>query len=87
MAKYASEEYICIVKGHGGSDLHHIYHQGSHPEFKDEPWNLLPVTHLIHQQIHAMGLNRAASQYKPIEIWLNNHNWTKCPVLLKWVHK
>lgn len=83
MAKYASEGFVCIVTGKPGADLHHVKTRKSGGP--DEPWNLLSVSHDIHNEIHAKGLYSVSRKYPQIRAFLINHGWEFDAVLLKWV--
>ena len=84
MAKYAGDHVQCIVTGKFGADLHHIYTQKAYPEFKDFKWNLLPVCHQIHQEIHTSSLRTCALKYTAINEWLKKNKWHFDMSMKKW---
>lgn len=86
MAKYCGPEIICIVTGRPGADLHHLYTRRAHPKFKDEVWNLMPITHSVHQLIHSRGLNWAVCEMKPIFDWLVAMGWSYDEYARRWMH-
>ncbi len=73
MAKYACESFKCVVYHTSGADLHHIITRKAGG--LDERWNLLPVAHAIHNEIHSQGLVRCATKYPAIKEWLISHGW------------
>ncbi len=82
--KYYSSDTPCVVTGAMMVDLHHVKSRASGG--KDEPHNLMPLIHRLHQELHTIGLNRFAQKYDRVREWLIAHEWYFCPVLLKWQH-
>jgi len=86
MAKYASEDFICVVTGERGADKHHIYTRKANPELKDKQWNAIPICHKLHEEWHKKGTAYMASNYLAIAKWLKANGWAWDAVLLKWWH-
>lgn len=84
-AKYYSSDKPCVVTGQMLVDLHHVKSRGSSGNI-DEPWNLLPIIHPLHQEIHTIGLVRFAEKYQAVHEWLLRHDWYICPLKLTWKH-
>ncbi len=82
MAKYAAEEFICIITGAPNADAHHIRHRGTGGE--DVEWNLIYLKHELHQELHAIGLKTFADKYFPFKQWLIDHEWIELSG--KWKH-
>ncbi len=73
MAKYASNEFKCVVCLKPGADLHHIKTRKSGGP--DESWNLLPICHAKHVEAHSIGLIKLADRYPAIKAWLLDNGW------------
>lgn len=82
MAKYVDPERRCIATGKLGVDLHHVRSRGAGGS--DEPHNLMPVSHKVHQYIHQVGLREASAVYPGIKDWLLKNGWRFDYVLLRW---
>lgn len=78
-------DLICIVSGLRG-EIHHIYTRKAHPDLKDTPWNMIPVSRAIHMEWHNSGTDKMAKKYHQIRIWLRDNGWARDPVLMKWEH-
>jgi len=56
-----------------GADLHHVKSRGAGGG--DDSWNLIPVCHRIHQEIHSKGICALAKQHAAILNWLLSNGW------------
>jgi hypothetical protein len=79
--KYCGPDVYCIVTGAPDSDVHHPKSRGSGGP--DEPWNMMPLAHRLHQECHNIGLKRFAEKYPAVKQWLLDHQWT---LDRKWRH-
>lgn len=82
--KYYDQFAVCVATGEVGCDLHHVKTRGSGG--LDEPWNLIPVSHAIHMEIHSKGLVWASLKYPGIRTWLLEHGWFLEEQRGKWKH-
>lgn len=83
--KYIAEDEYCVVSGDGpGVALHHVKTRGSGGG--DEPWNLMPLSFRMHNEVHQMGLTTFADRHPAARAWLTERGWILDPVLLRWVH-
>lgn len=85
MARYASEGFTCVVTGCPGADAHHLITRKSGGS--DEPWNLIYLSHALHQEVHSIGMMRFAQKYPAVRDWLIRNDWRIDPLLLKWKHQ
>jgi len=83
--KYTDPEAFCVVTGERGVDLHHIKTRGSGGT--DDAWNLIPLTHRLHVEVHAIGLNKFAEKYPPAKAWLLCNAWELEAFRNRWVHE
>lgn len=65
-------------------DLHHIYTRGAGGG--DEDWNLMPLTHEMHQKIHNVGLTTFTVLHPEAKAWLMKNNWYFEAVINRWRH-
>ena len=73
----------CIISGRQDPDIHHVLTVGSGGP--DLPWNLLPIAHRYHQEVHQTGLNKFAQRYSQVRLWLISNGWTFCLIKNKWI--
>ena len=74
---------ICGKQTEGGNCFHHLMSRKSHPEFKDDPRNMIPVCFLCHTEIfHKLTLVEVADKYQSVKEFLLNNNWQI--ILNKW---
>ena len=85
MAKYAGEHVTCIVTGAPGSDLHHLKTRASGGT--DDEYNLIPLSHMLHVQLHSKGLNYMADKFPAIHGWLVQHGWEWDEYSKRWIHE
>lgn len=76
----------CIATGFKADEEHHVYGQKSHPEYKNEKWNRIPVSRGIHQEWHLKGTKYMADKYFTIKVWLHNQGWVFCETREKYTH-
>ena len=86
MAKYASEDFRCILTGFCGATLHHLYTQGSRPDLRNEEWNLIPVIQLYHDLFHKRGTAYMAKSFPSVRYWLLDKGWEFDEFSGKWRH-
>lgn len=79
--KYKSNE-PCCVSGNAEAEYHHIKTRGAGGT--DDTFNMMPLTHPLHQECHQIGLSRFVEKYSRARLWLIKHGWSFDPVLLKW---
>lgn len=84
MPKYCGPEVYCVVTGSGGADLHHVKSRKSGGT--DEQFNMIPLSHRLHQLWHNKGAVYMAENYPEIRGWLMANNWYLCVVRGKWTH-
>lgn len=65
-------------------DLHHIQTRKSGGS--DALWNLMPLVHPLHQQVHGMGLRLFAQRHPSVKQWLLANGWEFDEIALKWRH-
>ena len=68
----------CVVCGEsrdGYVTFHHIYTRKAYPEFENEPWNLMPMCQIHHNEIHSIGANRFAQKYVKAAQWFKDNGW------------
>jgi hypothetical protein len=82
--KYCGPDVRCIVTGKRGGDLHHIKSRGAGGT--DESFNMIPLSHELHQEWHMKGTHLMAEKYVAINEWLRENGWYICLVKKKWVH-
>lgn len=89
MAKYAGEHIKCIVFNSPGAEYHHIYTRGANPgaEWIDEPWNIIPVCHELHNLFHKEGTSYMAKRFPSIKAWLERNGWEYDNFAKKWRHE
>ena len=83
MAKYASEDFQCIVTGKYGADKHHIITKKSGGS--DDPCNLMPLKHALHQEAGLIGMTKFARKYPKAKLWLLEYGWEFDETRQKWV--
>lgn len=81
--KYYSSDKRCIVTGFSPVDLHHVKTRGSGGT--DDAWNLMPLAHALHVDVHAIGLTAFAERYPEATNWLKDNGWILCELRKKWV--
>jgi hypothetical protein len=84
VAKYASEDIVCTVMGSNGAEHHHLVSRGAGGT--DDPHNMIPLCSALHRMAHSKGLRYMADKFPAIRVWLKEHDWEFCPVMLKWRH-
>jgi hypothetical protein len=82
MAKYQSNTAKCIITGQTPVDLHHVRTRAANGS--DEPYNLMPLIHPMHQMVHQIGLKRFSEEFPEVRAWLIKHGWELCPITFKW---
>lgn len=80
--RYSGPDVKCIVTQQMGSDLHHVITRGAGGS--DHPANLMPLCHLLHQEVHLIGLVKLSNKYPQVQAWLIDNGWEM--VLGKWYH-
>lgn len=83
--KYQCQHTACTISGSSPVDLHHV--QSRKSGGGDEPWNLMPLDHRYHQELHQLGLLKMSEKYPQVKKWLSDNGWQYCTVLLKWTNK
>jgi hypothetical protein len=76
----------CIVTGLEEADTHHIYTRKAWPQYKDEPWNKMPLCHTLHMRWHERGGKYMSDVYPKIKAWLLNNGWEYDSFAGKWIH-
>lgn len=80
---YVSEIMKCVVCGAPGVDLHHIKTRGAGGG--DEEFNLMPLCHKSHVEVHNIGLLSFSKKYPEVKRWLVRNGW-ELLMSKKWVH-
>jgi len=80
--KYYSETEPCIVTKKIGVDLHHI--KSRKAGGTDDTFNLMPLTHELHNECHNTGLTSFSRKYVQVNNWLVFNGWQQCPLTRKW---
>jgi hypothetical protein len=83
--RYWSETECCIICGCQGVDLHHVKSRGAGGS--DLDYNLMPLAHKYHQELHTIGLNTMSIKYPQVEDWLHKNGWEYEPYAERWVHE
>lgn len=83
--KYQSENHRCCVTGQSPVDLHHLKTRAAGGG--DEDWNLMPLIHSLHVEIHQIGLKRFIEKYPEARAWLIAHDWDFDLLFCKWSHR
>ena len=71
--RYVDENGICVVCRFKGVDLHHIKTRKSGGS--DSKFNLLPLCHRHHVEIHNSGTTSFVKKYHWVGKWLVKNNW------------
>ena len=75
----------CVISGAPGpNDPSHVKSRGSHGD--DVEWNICPLAHKYHQELHKIGAVTFANKYPRYRQWLLDNGWQFDEVLQKWVH-
>lgn len=75
----------CVITGNfPPNDPHHVKSKGSGGP--DEPWNLCPLRHDLHQEFHKIGISSFAEKYPAFKSWLEKNGWEYNDHLNKWRH-
>lgn len=82
--KYQCDKTPCIIEGKPPVDLHHVKTRKA--SGTDDVWNLMPLQHKYHQEIHSIGLKKMSEKYPAVKEWLDKNNWVFCDLLKKWSH-
>ena len=83
--KYTDPDAKCIITGKVGCDLHHWKTRGAGGP--DESWNLMPLSHDKHLEVHAKGKKWFCEKYPAVRHWLLNHGWDYCWLMCRWRHR
>jgi len=82
---FTDPEGHCIVTGFRGVVLHHLYSRGAHGEINEE-WNLMPLTVIMHTEVHWSGLVQFIKKHPQVETWLLQKGWYFEKLSKKWRH-
>jgi 5-methylcytosine-specific restriction endonuclease McrA len=77
MKNYKSNK-PCIACGEsrdGYVTFHHVYSKAAYPEYKNEPWNLMPVCQKHHNEAHSMPDRLFAAKYRSVQDWFDANGW------------
>ena len=75
----------CVVTGRTPVDVHHVKTKGSYGD--DVEWNLIPLIHEKHMELHQLGNERFANKYINFKLWLFKNDWEFDHLKNKWVHR
>jgi hypothetical protein len=76
----------CVATGKHGAEYHHLFTRKASPELENEPYNKIPLSRQCHIECHALGLTHFANKYSKVKQWLDLHEWTFCPITMKWTN-
>lgn len=82
--KYADPDKKCIICAKPNVDLHHVKSRGSGGT--DDDWNLMPLRHKYHQELHAIGMSEFIWKYPIVRVWLETNGWYYDDYAKKWLH-
>jgi hypothetical protein len=74
----------CLVCGRRGAVAHHVKSKGSGGS--DEPWNLMSLDLIHHNEVHSAGLTAFAAKYRTVHLWLLANGWEFDDQKRKWTH-
>lgn len=80
--RFFSSDKRCIVTGKVGVDLHHVKSRGSGGG--NEVFNLMPISHELHVEVHKIGLAKFAEKYPEVTGWLKSNGWEYCDLRARW---
>ena len=86
-SKYTDPNGYCLICGFLGVDLHHIKSRGSGG--KDDDWNIVPLCHPHHQELHQIGTVEFAENNYEFEMFLHSNGWELLELpdgSKKWIH-
>lgn len=67
----------CMVCAHTETTIgHHLITKGAGGP--DEMWNLIPLCHVHHDEVHKIGLYRFADRYPRVLAWVEYWGWEMC---------
>lgn len=69
-------EIACVVCGSMGTTVaHHVITKGAGGP--DELWNLIPLCHTHHHEVHRVGRDTFFGKYDRAYAWLLHYGWTR----------
>ena len=75
----------CVITGNPPpNDPSHCKSKGSFGD--DVSWNICPLRHDLHVELHKLGATTFANKYPKYKDWLVNNGWQFDEFLKKWVH-
>lgn len=75
----------CVISGAPGpNDPSHVSSVGSHAD--DVPWNICPLAHKYHVELHNSGASTFAKKYPAYKAWLIKNGWEYNELLDRWLH-
>jgi hypothetical protein len=83
--KFYSSDTPCCITGEFNVDLHHVKTRAAGGT--NDKWNLMPLSHRFHVEVHAMGLLTFAMKYPQARNWLKKNGWEFCEGSRKWRRK
>lgn len=64
----------CVITGNPPpNDPHHLKSKGSFGD--DVEWNLIPLKHELHRELHKAGMTKFADKYPEFKKWLLTNGW------------
>lgn len=82
---YTDPNRKCQVCKFRGVDLHHVKSRKSGGS--DDSWNLMPLCHKHHVEIHQIGLITFSKRYNEARWWLLGNSWKINDITQKWYHE
>lgn len=75
----------CVITGNPPpNDPSHVKSIGSHGD--DVPWNICPLRHDLHVELHKKGASTFAKKYPAYKAWLIKNGWEYNELLDRWLH-
>ncbi len=84
LIKKLQREATCIISGASQPDVHHLFTVGHRGD--DVEWNLVPLAHIFHRELHDSSIDDMAEKYPRFLSWLIDNQWYFDNVMKKWRH-